>query len=181
MNSTDLTPAWILRAAAAYVLHNGLHLLDLCADPDVGGTSASTGRPTRSPRPRRRKARSRWSSRPARCSTTRTGPDGACTRRRSRPTCAAADPDGYHHGPWIDPGGGGPAAAVGGPVVGAGVAVLPAAVATRSSAPRWIWSWSDPVDPIPVYRHYQTGTPLCPVLDATGVGPCEPVLASGGA
>jgi hypothetical protein len=37
----------------------------------------------------------------------------------------------------------------------------------------------DRISPIPTYIHYHTGTPLCPVLDADGVHPSEPLLNQG--
>jgi hypothetical protein len=109
-----------------------------------------------------------------------TGPDARLYWEAVNAYLAAAAPDGYQRGPWSTP-------------EGVARELLWAALS-------WELEWLscpvcgdpvvgeapdlelvDPVDPIPGYRHGRTGTPLCPVLRSSGVGPCEPILASGGA
>jgi hypothetical protein len=179
MNSSELTPAWILRAAAAYVLRHGLHLADCCGDPNPAD-------------------RYDWSSDPITPAATPEGaitmvvhghplpelasddggPDWDLYTRALGAYDAAAAPDGYQHGPWttregvaremlwaaltweID--------ALSCPVCGEHVVGDPLRL-----------DLVDRIDPIPTYIHYDTGTPLCPVIHAHGVGPCEPRLNQG--
>ena len=182
MNSSDLTPAWILRAAAAYVLHHGLYLpgpgADVCTDDRDPRFSWVVDSPTPPATPDGAIAMAVYGH-PGYESGDADGPDAVLYLDAGNAYALAAAPDGYDHGPWTTPEGVArellwaalswelewlSCPQCGDPVVGAVLAL----------------ELVDPIDPIPVYRHYHTGTPLCPVVDDSGVGPCEPILASGG-
>jgi hypothetical protein len=179
VNSTDLTPAWILRAAAAYLLRHGLHIADWCGDPNPAD-------------------RYDWSTDPRTPAATpegaitivvhghplpelhgaTTGPDWDLHNQAMTAYLRAGEPDGYQYGPWTTPEG----------------------VARQLLWAALVWELDrltcpvcgdhvvgDPlrldlveaIRPIPTYIHYHTGTVLCPVLDADGVHPSSPLLNQG--